>query len=193
LAKTKARTHVPKHLFELRDRYVCVAGEIATAVAEHHSDPRKVDHVWITVRAGEFGHVDISLSTSSRQNLAAGFDPRLRVGIIHSGWTDLPKAGVRTSAPFDYAKLETAHPVDYQSFERTALEQLLLEKATRALYAEAFGEFYVRAHVGVHQIHSRRASDGVPRDVIGQDGVLRLYFAKPNMCEMLLFKFSGQP
>jgi hypothetical protein len=184
---------VPQRLFELHDRYVTVAGEIASVVIEEHREASKIDHVWITVRAGELGRVDISLSTSSRQNRAAGFDPRVRIAAIISTWTELPAAGVRLSDGLDYAQLEAAHAIDYQAHERHELEQLLVTKVQRAIYAEAQGEFYVRAHVGVHQIHSRRASLAVSRDVIGQDGALRLYYAQPNACEMLLFKFSGQP
>jgi hypothetical protein len=193
MAKATPRARLPEHLLALRDRYVTVAGEIAHVAVEKHSDPLKIDHVWITIRAGEFGRIDISLSTSSRQNRAAGFDPRLRVGMIESTWTELPPAGIRLSAGLDYAQLEAASRVEYEAYGRTALEEFLMRKAQAARYAEAWGEFYVRAHVGVHQIHSRRASEAVPRDVIGQDGALRLYFAEPRNCEMLLFKFCGQP
>jgi hypothetical protein len=178
----------------LRDRYVCVAGEIATAVVEQEEDERKIDHVWITVRAGEFGRVDISMSTLSRQSRALGFDPRVRVGVVRSAWIDLPAAGVRPmTKPFDYAAIEREHTTDYIAHERPAVEQLLIDKARRAVFVEAWGEFYVRAHVGVHQIHSRRASNAVPRDVLGQDGAIRFYFRESHTREMLLFKFDGQP
>jgi hypothetical protein len=188
-----ARHRVPEHAYALRDRYVSVAGEIASAVVEQEEDERKIDHVWITVRAGEFGRVDISLSTASRQSRALGFDPRVRVGILRSTWNELPPPGVRPmTEPFDYAAVEREHPIDYEPHERVALEGLLMERARRAIFAEAWGEFYIRAHIGIHQIHSRRASRAVPRDVIGQDGAICFYFRESHACEMLLFKFDGQ-
>ena len=74
--------------------------------------------------------------------------------------------------------------------ERPALERLLIDAAHRAICVEAWGEFYIRAHIGVHQIHSRRASHAVPREVIGQDGAIRFYFRESNTSEMMLFKFD---
>lgn len=193
MRKEGRRRRVPDHAFALRDRYVTVAGEIASAVVEEEEDERKIDHVWITVRAGEFGRVDISLSTTSRQSRALGFDPRVRIGVIPTRWTRLPAAGVRPmSGPFDYTALEAQHPVEYRHTERPAVERLLLEKASRAIWVEAWGEFYIRAHIGVHQIHSRRASRAVPREVVGQDGAIRFYFREEQGSELLLFKFDGQ-
>ena len=194
MRKEGRRQRVPEHAFALRDRYVTVAGEIASVVIEQEEDERKIDHVWITVRAGEFGRVDISLSTLSRQSRALDFDPRVRVGILRSTWAELPAAGVRPVAkPFDYAAIEREHAIEYSAHERPALEQLLIDKARRAVCVEAWGEFYIRTHIGIHQIHSRRASNAVPRDVIGQDGAIRFYFREARTREMLLFKFDGQP
>jgi len=193
LRKRGARHHIPDDIFALRDQYVSVAGEVASVAIETDTDPRKIDHVWIQVRAGEFGRVQISLSTSSRQSRVAGFDPRVRVGLIRSTWLNLPVAGVRRTAPLDYGLLEAAHPIEYVPLERPAIEQLLIEKARQAACVEGWGEFYVRAHMGVHQIHSRRASYAVPHDVVGQDGAARFYFREANTAEMLLFKFDGQP
>ena len=185
---------MPDHALALRDRYVVVAGEIASAVVEQEEDERKVDHVWITVRAGEFGRVDISLSTASRQSRALGFDPRVRVAVIRSTWSELPPAGVKPiTGPLDYAALEAEQSIDYTPLERTAIERLLIDKSRRAIFVEGWGEFYVRAHIGIHQIHSRRASHAIPRDVIGKDGAIRFYFREANASEMLLFKFDGQP
>ena len=160
---------------------------------ETDDDARKIDHVWIQVHAGEFGRVQISLSTASRQSRVAGFDPRVRVGAVQSTWTALPQAGVRIVPPLDYGLIEAAQPILYTPLERVAVEQLLIDKARRALSVEAWGEFYVRAHMGVHQIHSRRASFAVARDLVGQDGAVRFYFRDANTTEMLLFKFDGQP
>lgn len=192
MRKEGRRRRVPDHAYTLRDRYVSVAGEIAAAVIEQEEDERKIDHVWITVRAGDFGRVEISLSTASRSR-ALGFDPRVRVGLIRSTWTELPPAGVTPiTGPLDYATLEAEHPVDYTALERPATERLLIDSARRAIFMEAWGEFYVRAHIGIHQIHSRRASHAVPRDVVGKDGAIRFYFNEAHTTEMLLFKFAGQ-
>src|SRR5215203_4586435 len=107
----------PDHLFALRDQYVRAAGEVASVIVETDADIRKVDHVWVQIRAGEFGRLQISLSTYSRQSRAAGFDPRVRVGIITSRWSELPSPEVRVTTPLDYARLEAAQRVDYVSYE----------------------------------------------------------------------------
>lgn len=188
-----ARHHVPDQLFAFRDQFVSVAGKIVSVAVETDSDPRKIDHVWITVDAGEFRRLQISLSTMSRQSRAAGVDDRVRVGVISSHWSELPAAGIRLAPPLDYASFEASQPIAYVPHARSALEELLLGKARRAIFVEAWGEFYIRSHVGVHQVHCRRASVAVPRDVAGQDGAVRFYFAAQNASEMLLFKFAGQP
>jgi len=185
---------IRKHKLEhWHDAYVAVAGEIASVIVEAENEPAKIDHVWIQVRAGGAGRVQISLSTTSRQSRAAGFDPRVRVGVLRSVWQELPPAGVRPAAPLDYSLFEAAEPIAYTALERVDVERLLIDKAQHAIWIEAWGEFYVRAHAGVHQIHSRHASHAVPRDVIGQDGAVRFYFREANQAEMLLFKFDGQP
>lgn len=193
MAKRGKRYNVPPHLLQLQDRYVTVAGDVAAVAIEAEVDERKVDHVWITIRAGEFGRLQISLSTCSRQSRAAGFDPRIRVGILTSAWDELPAAGLREVTPLDYRVLESAEHIHYTPYERTAVEQMLVTRARRAIFVEAWGDFYVRAHIGVHQIHSRRASNAVPRDLIGRDGAIQFYYREPNVREMLLFKFAGQP
>jgi len=192
--RRQSKTHrIPDAIFALRDHYVTAAGRPVSATVERDSDPRKNDHVWITIEAGKFGRIQIALSTMSRQSRAAGFDPNLNVGIISSAWSELPVAGIRPIDGLDYGRIEAAHPIDFASFERETLEQLLTNKTRRAIFVEAWGELYLRAHIGVHQVHSRRASFAVTRDIIGQDGAVRFYFEKPNESEMLLFKFAGQP
>lgn len=176
-----------------QNQYVVVAGEFASAAVEHDADERKVDHVWIEIRAGEYGRLQIALSTCSRQSRAAGFDPRVRLAIVQSRWSELPAAGIKAASSFDYATVDRESDVDYVAHERPALEQMLIEKARRAFFIEAWGEFYVRTHAGIHQVHSRRASLAVTQDVVGKDGALRVYFREPNVSELLLFKFTGQP
>ncbi len=136
--------------------------------------------------------IRIALSTHSRQNAAAGFDPRIRLGIQTSTWKKLPTAGLVKSPALDYHSIEAASPVTYIEYERPALETLLIDKATPAIFIEAWGELYVRTHVGIHQVHSMRASCSVPRDYVGRDGAIRFYFDDGH-AELLLFKYCGQP
>src|ERR1700736_1471737 len=184
---------LPEKLLALHDKYVTVAGEPEAVAVERDADPLKSDHVWIKIRAGEFGSLEIAINTRSRQSKEAGSDPQVRVGIVLSTWTQLPPPGVRLSAGLDYAAVEADHLTDFIALERTALEGSLVAKARNAIFIEAWGEFYVRAHIGVHQVHSRRASFAVRRDLIGKDGAVRFYFESPNKSEMLMFKFAGQP
>ena len=72
---------------------------------------------------------------------------------------------------------------------------MLVEKAESAVRIEIWGELYARKKMGLHQIHSRRASCAVPEDKVGSDGALKFFFeADPDrFAELLLFKFCGQP
>jgi hypothetical protein len=171
---------------------VHLAGTPAAFAAELDPVAANIDHFWITIAIGTGESVRIALSTHSRQNAAAGFDPRIRLGIQASTWTKLPAAGVVKSPGLDYGSVEVAAPVIYLEYERPALETLLIEKATRAICIEAWGELYVRTHVGIHQVHSMRASCSVLRDLVGRDGAIRFYFAGENQAELLLFKYCGQ-
>jgi len=138
------------------------------------------------------GPLRIALSTHSRQNAAAGFDARMRLGVVATSWSELPAAGVGKFGGLDYRTIEAASPVAYLEYERPALEFLLIDHVQRAVFIEAWGELYVRTHVGIHQVHSMRASCGVARDLIGRDGAIRFYFPD-GTAEMLLFKYCGQP
>jgi hypothetical protein len=171
---------------------VHVAGTPVAFAAEIDRVAANIDHFWITIGIGTGEPIRIALSTHSRQNAAAGFDPRMRVGIITSTWQKLPVAGLARSTCLDYHALEAPSPVTYVDYERPALEQLLTEKTTRAIFIEAWGELYVRTHLGIHQVHSMRASCSVPRDYIGRDGAIRFYFADDARTELILFKYCGQ-
>lgn len=180
---------------ELRARhgdFIHVAGEPIAFAAEIDRVVSNIDHFWITIRVGPAGPLRIALSTHSRQNAAAGFDPRVRVGILASKWAELPAAGLLTCPGLDYREIEAATPVNYLEYERPALEALLAEKTGRASFIEAWGELYVRNHLGIHQVHSRRASCSVPKEYLGRDGAIRFYFREAST-EMLLFKYCGQP
>ena len=170
-----------------------MAGVPIAFAAETDRVPNNIDHFWITIGMGSSEPIRIALSTYSRQNAAAGFDPRVRVGVVASVWSELPAPGVLRCRGFDYREIEAAGPVTYTEYERPALEALLAEKAGRAVFIEAWGEFYVRNHLGIHQVHSRRASCSVLQDYTGRDGAIRFYFGGDATAEMLLFKYCGQP
>ncbi len=170
-----------------------IAGTPVAYAAEVDRVPANIDHFWITVAIGTLEPVRIALSTHSRQNAAAGFDPRVRVGIVASTWSALPAKGMTGSRGLDYQEIEAITPVTCIEYERPALETLLSEKAGRALFIEAWGELYVRNHLGIHQVHSRRASCSVRQDHTGRDGALRFFYGDNAAAEMLLFKYCGQP
>jgi len=171
---------------------VHVAGAPIAFAAEIDRVPSNIDHFWITLGVGSGEPVRIALSTHSRQNAAAGFDPRVRVGIIASTWRELPAAGMNRTRGLDYQEIEAAGPVSYIEYERPAVESLLAQKTGRALFIEAWGELYVRNHLGIHQVHSRRASCSVLQDYKGRDGAIRFYFTEEMRTELLLFKYCGQ-
>jgi hypothetical protein len=171
---------------------VHLAGTPVAFAAEIDRVSANIDHFWITVGIGAGEPIRIALSTHSRQNAAAGFDARMRVGRIASTWQELPAAGLFRSGCLDYHALEEVSPVVYVEYERPALELLLTGNAQRAVFIEAWGELYVRTHIGIHQVHSMRASCSVARDLIGRDGAIRFYFPDAT-AEMLLFKYCGQP
>ncbi len=179
-------------LVALRDKFVRVGGEPAGFAIEQDPDPRRIDHLSISVRAGRFGRLQITLNTSSLRNRDLGLDSRIYVGILDSNWNRLPLADVVLSEPLDYAKIGGSDAIRFQPYERTMLEGLIAEKVSRALFVEGWGEFYMRGHSGIHEVHSRRASRAVKTDCVGRDGAVRIYF-KEGRAEMMLFKFFGQP
>lgn len=179
-------------LLAKRGQFVRVAGEPAGFGIEHERDPERIDHAWISVHAGRFGVLRITLNTSSLHNRDLGFDPRVYVGILDSNWTQLPIADVATSEPVDYARISASQPVRFRQYDRRPLEELIAAKVEHALSVEGWGELYVRGHSGIHQVHSRRGSYAFKTDHVGRDGAVRFYFLEGH-AEMLLFKFYGQP
>ena len=190
----RRRKHSKRRDLQLRHgEIVHVAGTPIAFAAEVDRVPANIDHFWITIGMGTGEPLRIALNTHSRQNAAAGFDPRLRIAIVASAWTELPPAGLNKSPGLDYRQIEASSAVTYVEYTRPALEALLTDKARRAIFIEAWGELYVRTHVGIHQVHSMRASCSVLRDFVGRDGAIRFYFAEDSRAELLLFKYCGQP
>lgn len=173
------------------EQFVVAAGEPAGFEVETGRDPLKIDHVWITIRAGQVGRLRIAINTWSLKHAADGFDPRMRVAIFGELWTELAASGVFPTSGLNYADLERAHPVVYRETARPELEELLRVKTERALCIEVWGSFYVRDELGIHQVHSRRASCSVRTDHVGRDGAVRYYYPGQT-AEMILFKYCGQ-
>jgi hypothetical protein len=190
-ASSASRKHPGDFAFRAEE-FVVVAGEIDRFEKEWHLDPGRIDHFWITIRAGNFGLLRISISTWSLKHAVDGFDPRMRVAVVPSRWRELPPAGIRPAPGFDYAEIEKAQAVVYREMERSELEDLLAAKSERAIFVEAWGALYLRDRLGIHQVHSRRASCSVRTDRIGSDGALRFYFREDSGAETLLFKYCGQ-
>lgn len=88
--------------------------------------------------------------------------------------------------------IQAAFQINFVPYDRRPFEELLLWKAAAACFVRGWGEFYVRARVGIHQVHCPRASFAHPVDHQGRDGALEFYFSQEKRLELLLFKFSGQ-
>jgi len=174
-------------------KFVHIRGVPYTVAVEESDDPLKIDHVWLTVEVPPFGRLRASINTLSRLNRDGGFDPRIRVGIIRSTYTEKPITGLEECPGLDYAVQEKKHNVAYEFYEQGPLTELLIAKLKVAIRVEIWGELYARDHLGIHQIHCRRASCAVTQDVKNRDGAFKLYYPQDNLTEAFLFKFCGQP
>ncbi|MEI9896703.1 MAG: hypothetical protein WDN28_23295 [Chthoniobacter sp.] len=173
-------------------KFVHVRGVPYTVAVEESEDPLKIDHVYLNVEVPPFGRLRVAINTLSRLSREAGFDPRVRVGIISSTYAEKPMPSLEECNGLDYAKQDEKHGVKYKIYEREALTELLVTKMKVAIRAEIWGELYARDHLGIHQVHCRRASKAVPVDVPNRDGALKLYYPQDNAAEAFLFKFDGQ-
>jgi hypothetical protein len=169
-----------------------VAGAVARFEIENSQRPENTDHVYVTVDAGLQTPVILSLNTLSFRNRVAGHDPRVRLGILRWRWSHLPARGLYPLEFFDYDTVELIENVEYRVLERTAMEEYFALHCANCRRIEAWGVPYHRAEPGLHQIHSRRASSGVPTDLRGRDGAVRFYFDEDQRVELALLKFAGQ-
>lgn len=174
-----------------REIYVRAIGTPYHVQIEPERDPRRVDHVWMSMESPPTGKLIISINTLSIFNRDAGFDPRVRLGILPTRYTKLPEPILENHAPLDYTVIEATNDLQFVAMEHDPLEELLILKCNSAVRAEVWGELFIHEHLGIHQIHSRRSSCAVSRDMIGRDGGLRLYY-REGVAELLLFKFCGQ-
>lgn len=172
---------------------VRAVGRTLSAALEVHERQEEVDHVRFVMDAGPWGRIVVAVNTTSKRNRLAGFDPRVRVGIIRGHEPDPPATGVYALAAFDYAEVERSANVFFEHHTREALEERLLGNARRSFLLEAWGAPYRNRGPGIHQVHSRRASCAVPTDLVGRDGGLRFFFSGTQETETVLFKFCGQP
>lgn len=173
---------------------VRAVGAVMHARVEPSRNPAEVDHVWLTLEAGLGCPIEVSINTLSRRNREAGFDSRIRVGRRREPWITLPEVGVAPLDHFSYAEKEARANYFYEFRERPELEKLLLDAAQSCLRAEVIGTpYHRRPIVGLHQIHSRRASCAVPEEITGRDGAICFYLAFPREAHWLFFKFCGQP
>lgn len=174
-------------------RLLHAVGEAPVARVEDARHEERIDHVWITMQVGLPAPLTISVNTYSLRSQEAGFDPRVRVGLVRGHWNTLPTPIIEPCDGFDYAKIEEQANVYYEPYERIALEALLLDLTQRSLRIEAWGTSY-RQHrrLGLHQIHSRRASSAIHEEMRNADGALRFHFHEDCATTLLLLKFCGQ-
>ncbi len=192
MPKPDARTLLFERIRTRPAKFVHVRGVPYTVAAEVAGNPEDADHIHLTMEVPPFGRLRAAVNTFSRLNRAAGFDPRIRMGIVPAPYEKKPEPGLEELPGQDYAQLEAILPIAYESYDREPLAELLMEKMKRAVRAEVWGELYAREHLGIHQIHSRRASCAVALDLRNRDGALKLYYPD-GLSELLLFKFCGQP
>ncbi|HEY2341737.1 MAG TPA: hypothetical protein VGH90_01850 [Chthoniobacteraceae bacterium] len=156
------------------------------------SDPNEADHIWLTLEVPSLGRIRTVINTVSKLCRSAGHNPHVRVAIQQSSWMEKPQTGLIESEGQNYGVLESSTKVNYTEYDQMELSDLLSAKAKKAVRAEVWGDLYARDHLGVRQIHSRRASKAVPEDVVGRDGALKLFYGGDNKAELFLFKFAGQ-
>jgi hypothetical protein len=173
-------------------KFVHLVGVPYAVQIEESEDPTRLDHVWLTLEVPPFGRLRVAINTLSCLNRDTGFDARVRVAIIRSTYAEKPNTGLEEFPGFDYAKIEAKEKVAFEPYEHDPLAELLMAKAKTAIRAEVWGDLYARDQIGLHQIHSRRASSAVALDIKNRDGALKLFYPD-NTAEMFLFKFDGQP
>jgi hypothetical protein len=159
---------------------------------ESAKSPEHVDHLWLNLDVPPCGNVLLSINTLSRVNRNGGFDPRVNVGLVHTSYAGTPGPFLEECTGLDYAIIEAQFHPRFEYYEHERLAALLIARTRAAVRIEVWGELYRRGHLGLHQIHSRRASCAVSTDLIGHDGALRFYLPE-GKAEMFLFKYCGQP
>ena len=98
---------------EIHTPLVHLVGDHLKARVEQVDQKRSPDHVWIGMDPGISTWLMISVNTFSIRNDEAGFDPRVRVGIIRRTWEKLPERGINECHRFAYDDLDGIGGVDF--------------------------------------------------------------------------------
>ena len=96
-------------------KLVRVAGTPVRFEVERHIDQKKIDHVWLHVKARDHGTIRISLNTWSLKSFESGYDPRIRIAVVTSRWRKLPALGIFPSNGLDYAVFRQQTPTAFLS------------------------------------------------------------------------------
>ncbi len=180
----RIRTSPPKFVHVTGVPYVV---EIAPA-----GEPEKAEHVWLTLEVPSLGRMRVVINTMSKLSESAGHNPKVRMGIFHSNWTEKPQTGLIECDGQDYKFVEGKNSLSFKEYDPGQLAEILAARAKSAIRAEVWGDLYARDHLGIRQVHCRRASKAVPDGCTGRDGALKLYYPQGNDAELFLFKFAGQ-
>jgi len=193
--KTSAKSRSAHHpALHWHGRFVRATGFLLDVHPEPHPDPDLADHLYIEIDCGSPGRLRLALNTRSRRNQLAGFDHRIRMARITTPLDFFPAPGIDLHPGRDYAAIESRYNLFYETLDQFSLEQFLITQAQNALMARAWGILYRRGRqVGIHQLHSRRASCAVHEDLSNLDGGIALYHPEPPRRTLFCFKFCGQP
>ena len=174
------------------DEFVVGAGEPIGFQVESDIDPRKIDHVWVTIRAGRFGPLRIAINTYSLKHADNGFDPRMRVGVLTSQWSQLPESGIFPSPDWTAPNSSVLRWSSTGKWNGRPWKRCSRQRRIRAIFVEAWGAFYRRDRFGIHHVRRRRASCSVRTDYSGRDGALRFYYREDSAAEMFFLNTAAR-
>ena len=192
-----------KRSLQSREAWVCRIFDVGTPLYAHAvgipgkvgmesaKSPDHIDHVWLNIDVPPCGNVLLSINTLSRVNRNAGFEPRVNLAIVNTSYAGMPEPFLEECVGLDYATIEAQFHPRFEYYEHDRLADLLIARSRAAVRIEVWGELYRRGHLGLHQIHSRRASCAMSTDLIGHDGALRFYLPE-GKAGLFLFKYCGQ-
>src|SRR6187397_1155377 len=139
-----ARTLLFEKIRTTPAKFVHVIGVPYLVEQPPQDDAALVDPLWLTIEVPPYGRLRTVLNTTSRANRDAGFDGRVRLGIVAGTWTEKPAPALNEDRGQDYVKISAAFPVTFQEYERDELAALLTERAKKAVRAEIWGDLYAQ-------------------------------------------------
>ncbi len=188
------RQAVAKQVRQSNDQFYHVIGRPIHWQRERAPTEEQIDHIWITIDVKPVGLVRASISTESARNKIAGFDPRVSIALLQRPGQPVGEECFETSVGLDYAAIEQQHQVEFRWYEKPQAEQLLIDIAARASHLEIWGHAYMNRHLGIHNIHSLRASCAAPQDGDDGDGAMLIHSNNTDsQACLLMLKFCGQP